>query len=222
MRNLARGAAALFLAAGTGAVAAPTTAQAVHTLSGEYVEARTCNVYTGACHANGEMVTAGREALLAWQIKQGTVEGVKLDGLNAVAVVVSADNLGQDRTDRRTVLYVDSRATGPQSKALVGALTRQYGKALGEVVAVKTSPIAFSHSGLEYTVRVPDTAYLRTTRYARDCCIMPHSIWYAPFISLKSSMVAKTALSEYKGDPQLSMSWRRADENSSFVGEFAF
>src|SRR5579872_2344797 len=83
MRNLVRGAAALFLAAGTGAAAAPPPTPAARTLSGEYVEARTCNVYTGACHANGEMVTAGREAVLAWQIKQGTVEGVKVDGLNA-------------------------------------------------------------------------------------------------------------------------------------------
>src|SRR5579872_3542057 len=168
------------------------------------------------------MVTAGREAVLAWQIKQGTVEGVKVDGLNAVAVVVGTDNLAQDSADRRTVLYVDDRATEPQSKALAGALVRQYGKALGKVVAVKSAPVEFTHSGLEYTVRVPDAAYLKTTRYAGDCCIMPHSIWYEPFISLKSSMVAKTAISEYKGDPQLSMRWRRTDENSSFVGDFAF
>ena len=33
--------------------------------AGTYVEARTASVFAGACHYNSELVTAGREALLA-------------------------------------------------------------------------------------------------------------------------------------------------------------
>lgn len=206
---------AAVLAVGTAAYAAPT-------LSGEYIEARTCNVYTGACHANGEMVTIGREAMLIWNIKDGNVDGVDVKGLSAVAVVVGTDNLAQEGADRSSVLYIDSRATDAQSKALGSAIAKQYGKALGTVLAVKTAPIEFKKSGLDYAVRIPKVAYLKTTRYACDHCVMPHSVWYEPFVGLKSSIVAKASLAEFKGSPEISQTWRRADENSSFVGDFSF
>src|SRR5215472_2895766 len=133
MRNLIRGAAALLLAAGTSALAAPPTAPAMRTLSGEYVEARTCNVYTGACHANGEHVTAGREAMLAWHVTTGASGSVKLDGLNAVAVVAGSQNLADKECVRESVLYVDSRATNAQRAALAEALAGKYGAALGKI-----------------------------------------------------------------------------------------
>ena len=96
------GSVALLLIVGSSAFAAPTPVNA--RMSGEYVEARTCNVYTGACHANGESVTTGREAIMAWQIKQGSADGVKLDGLKVVAVVTADANLAQDPSGKRTVL----------------------------------------------------------------------------------------------------------------------
>src|SRR2546425_7273844 len=86
-------------------------------VSGDYVEARTCNVYTGACHANGEAVTTGREAILAWNIKAGKTDYVNLAGLSAVAVVTSEDNLAKGTAPHRTVLYIDSRATDAQRAA---------------------------------------------------------------------------------------------------------
>jgi hypothetical protein len=216
MRELFGGAlAALSLSAGTSALAAPT-------LSGEYVEARTCSVYTGACHANGERVTIGREAIMAWNIKGGLVNGVKLDGVNVIAVVAADANLAEAYANRRAVLYVDEKATPAQREAAIAALKKQYGKALGEVVAVKAAPVQFSKSGLEYTVRIPNVAYLKTTRYACDHCVMPHQTWYDPFVGLKSSIVAKAAVSEFKGTSELKTSWSRTDENSSFVGDFAF
>jgi Uncharacterized conserved protein len=216
MRNLVGGVVvAIGLAAGTAALAAPA-------VSGEYVEARTCSVYTGACHANGERVTAGREALMAWSFGRGAVQGVKIDGLNVVAVTVGTDNLAQENADRSSVIYIDSRATAEQGKAIADLLETRYGKALGKVAAVKQAPIEFKKSGLEYTVRVPNVAYLKTTRFECNHCVMPHMTWYEPFAELKSSIVAKASINEFKGTSELSTSWCRADENSSFVGEFAF
>jgi len=197
-------------------------AQAEPSLHGDYVETRTANVYIGACHANGESVTTGREAMLVWHVRQGTIHGIPLDDLKAVAVIVGNDNLAWAKTERRALLYVDAKATAEQREALVNALKQKYAEVLGKVIAIKSAPIEFTKNGLEYTIRVPNVAYLKTTRYACDHCVMPHNIWYQPFINLKSSLVARAAISEYKGAPELATRWRRTDENSSYVGEFAF
>lgn len=214
------GIAALTLGLCSGTFAAPPPAS-VH-LSGEYVEARTCNVYTGACHAMSEATTTGREALMAWDIEQGTVDGVKVNGVKVVAAVTADANLAHDPANVRSVLYVDSRATAAQKDAIVRTLESRYAKELGTVVAVKSAPVTFAKDGLEYTVRVPNAAFVKTTRYAGDCCIMPHEVWYQPLVSLKSSMVALASSNEFKGAPELDTRWSRPGENSSFVGNFAF
>ena len=190
--------------------------------SGDYIEARTCSVYTGACHANGEAVTTGREAMLVWHVNQGSVEGVKVDGLTAVAVISGKANLGATECPRDSVIYVDKRANREQRAALESEIRTRYAAALGRVLAVREAPIDYMKDGLEYVVRIPDTAYLKTTRYSCEHCVMPHQVWYEPFVGLKSSLVAKAAAFEFKGSPEIDTRWRRMDENNSFVGEFAF
>ena len=39
---------------------------------GEYLEARTADVYTGPCFANGEVGQTGRLAVMGWHIRQGS------------------------------------------------------------------------------------------------------------------------------------------------------
>ncbi|HAA49250.1 MAG TPA: hypothetical protein DCE43_05980, partial [Planctomycetaceae bacterium] len=63
-----------------------TTGRAAN-ISGEYLEARTCAVYTGPCFANAEMGLAGKEALMAWKIDKGQWNGVAVDGLGAAVIV---------------------------------------------------------------------------------------------------------------------------------------
>jgi hypothetical protein len=45
---------------------AAVPAAAGDTLTGRYVEVRTAAVFAGACHYNGEVVTRGRDAILAF------------------------------------------------------------------------------------------------------------------------------------------------------------
>jgi len=220
MKALSGSLSALALLSAANVMALPKPANS--RVTGEYVEARTCNVYTGACHANGESLTTGREAIMAWQVKEGMIGGVNVAGIKVLAVVAADANLAQETKEKRAVLYVDSKATTEQREAIASALQSQYAKQLGTVVSVKTASVQFERKGLEYTIRIPDTAYLKTTRYACDHCVMPHAIWYEPLVSLKSSIVAMSALNEYKGAPELSTTWRRSDENSSFVGQFSF
>src|SRR5437764_1172287 len=97
------------------AAAAPTVSR----VTGDYVEVRTASIFAGACHYNGELVTTGRDAVLAWNFTSGTWNGVDLAGLRAAAAVSSDANLGQDHP-RKVELIVDSGATDAQASALQG------------------------------------------------------------------------------------------------------
>src|SRR5215216_7526373 len=87
-----------------------------------YVEARTASVFAGACHYNGELTTAGREAVLAWSVKEGSWDGVPLAGVRAVAVVGSEANLSDTAAARRSELIVDSSASAAQAAAMARAI----------------------------------------------------------------------------------------------------
>src|SRR5205809_2242188 len=98
-------------------IAAPVSAASI---TGQYVEARTCDVYTGPCFANADTGLAGRHAVLAWKVEQGTVGGAKLDGLGVVAVVAARETLGLKQIlPGKAVLIVDEKANTEQRKALV-------------------------------------------------------------------------------------------------------
>src|SRR5262245_13579821 len=89
-------------------------------LKGDYLETRTCDVYTGPCFANGQVGLTGRDAILAWSIDRGTYEDVDLAGLKVVVVVNAADTLGfggglEIQPDPiRSVIIVDEKANPRQ------------------------------------------------------------------------------------------------------------
>lgn len=133
-RNLTLAALALLLGS------APLTAAG---LTGKYVEARTCDVWTGPCFANAEMNLGGKHAILAWQVDRGTLDDVSLDGLGVVAVVAASDTLGLKQTgSARAVLIVDRRADAAQREALVRLAQRQGGDLVRNVVAVEQASVA--------------------------------------------------------------------------------
>src|SRR5688572_8929131 len=63
-------------------------------LRGDYIEARTADVFTGPCFANAEVDAVGNLAVFGWKVNAGTWEGVKLDGLSVVGVVKAQNTLG--------------------------------------------------------------------------------------------------------------------------------
>src|ERR1700704_5041050 len=96
------------------------------TAKGQYVEARTCDIWTGPCFANAEMNLSGKNALIAWKVDSGSVGDVRLDGLSVIAIVSARDTLGLAQTAAgKTVLIVDERATKAQREALVGLAKKQ-------------------------------------------------------------------------------------------------
>src|ERR1700694_2980636 len=111
---------------------------------GNYIEARTADVYTGPCFANGEAEQVGREAVLGWSIASGDWHGVSLDGLSVVGVIRSQHTLGL-RTEpinpAKAVLIVDSRANAEQRLALQSFAKTMGGELLKDVVKVDFAPI---------------------------------------------------------------------------------
>src|SRR5262245_65551460 len=63
-------------------------------IRGNYIEARTADVYTGPCFANGEAEQIGREAVFGWKINSGSYRGVDLSGLSVVGVVRLDNKIG--------------------------------------------------------------------------------------------------------------------------------
>src|SRR5260370_21856897 len=83
-------------------------------LTGKYVEARTCDVYTAPCFANAEMNLTGKHAVMGWRVDQGAVDGVKLDGLSVGAVVAASHTLGLKQTGpAQSIISVASKPTPP-------------------------------------------------------------------------------------------------------------
>jgi hypothetical protein len=120
-------------------VTAPASAAGI---SGQYVEARTCDIWTGPCFANADMNLGGKHAVMAWKVEKGALDRVRLDGLSVVAVVAASDTLGLDQTGpARAVLLVDQRATSAQRAALVRLAKQQGGKLVQNVVAVQTAKV---------------------------------------------------------------------------------
>jgi hypothetical protein len=205
------------LAVSSGALRAENkTAQ----LQGDYIEARSASVYAGPCHYSNEAVTDGRSATAAWRFTDGAWNGVSLKGLSAVAIISAKANLAEDTASRRSVLYLDSRATPQQTAALRSLFSEKYGTMLGQVVATRAASTQVSNNGLDYRVRVEGVAQLDVNRYPCTHCTQDAQIWYQPLAPAQNVIVGKTTRTAFN-DKALGLSWDdRQEANSAFVGTF--
>ena len=189
-------------------------------LRGDYVEVRTASVFAGACHYNGEVVTTGRDAMMAWNVTSGKWQGVDLTGLRVLAIVSADANLSDGNAARRSEIIVDSGASRTQTLAMVNALKEKYAASLGKVVEVRSAPITFERNGRTYAVMTNEAA-INVEAMPNDlCCKMPNLIWYAPLVGLENRKVGYTAKALYSGKV-VGEPWSRSGENSAFYGAFA-
>src|SRR5215831_6679978 len=118
------------------------------TVTGQYVEARTAEIFTGGCIMGSEAETMGKQAVLAWRVDRGTVNGVSVDGLSVVAALAGDKNLGLHEIGGsmakvRSVVYVDERAN-PVQRIALAALAHDLTKTIGTIVQVTPAPITFA------------------------------------------------------------------------------
>ena len=190
------------------------------TVRGDYLEARSVSVYVGACHAQSEFVEGGREATLVWNIHQGEWNGVSLDNLTVVAVVTAKNNLEVDTESRRSVLYLDTKATIEQRAALVNLIKAKRSAVVGEIASTKIESIEFTKQDMEYELRVGEVLFLSTLRNPCEYCTQPHEVWYKPLDKIDTAVVGKSSLYWYK-DTVLPVKWNRSEpDNNIFVGGF--
>src|SRR5437879_386684 len=110
---------------------------------GIYVEARTCDVWTGPCFANADFNIGGKQGIMAWRIDKGQAGDVSLDGLSVVAVVCASNTIGlEQHASAKAVIIVDKKATAAQRDALVRFAQQQGGQLLANVVKVHADTIA--------------------------------------------------------------------------------
>jgi hypothetical protein len=205
----------------SGTVALSGSRAATNNLKGDYVEVRTASVFAGACHYNGELTTAGREALMAWSVSSGRWGDVDLAGVRALAVVSADANLADPRASRRTELIVDESASYAQAVAFASAVKSKYGAVVGRVVVVRSAPVSFKHEGQSYRVDAPGVASIDAEAMPDDmCCRMPQLVWYDPLVPLGRRKVGYTTKAEYAGGAA-GDAWQRTGENSAFYGGFS-
>jgi hypothetical protein len=196
------------------------TGQTSNVLQGDYVEARTCSVFAGACHYNGELMVAGREAIQAWDFTQGQYQNIDLAGVKAVAVVACDANLSEESAARQSEIYIDASATPSQAKAVEALLRNRCGDELGNVIDIRTGSILFVHENGTYQVQAPGFAALSVKGMPNDeCCKQPNLVWYTPLMHLNHRKVGYTQNAAYLGST-VGDSWQRCGENSAFYGSF--
>jgi predicted ester cyclase len=208
-------------AIGAGALRAD---EAAGVISGDYVEARTADVYTGPCFANSEVNVAGREAVLAWRVTQGAWQGVSVAGLAVAAAIrvhaTLGDPFGEPGPGRAAIL-VDERASPPQRDALVSFAHAMAGSLVDEIEGVHSVPITFTVAGAAVSLAAGELLALRTRGLNHgDHLCGNEEVYYPPLTETVAAVPAVTLEHAYRG-PGLGMTWSSPGKRSAFVGRFA-
>ena len=219
----------LILVAASPVMAAEKTAKAEKpSLFGTYMEARTCQVYTGPCFANGEMGLTGNDAIMAWAIDKGTHNGVKLDGLKVILVINAEKTLGhygiEDAGKVKSVILVDEKASDAQHEALVQLACEKAGKAGDNVVRVDRSPIDMELNRSELTANLQAGKKVKlVTRKARkgDCICSNESAFYPPLAQVSNFVPGVAIDGAFKGRG-LGSTWTIPGSRSAYMGLFEY
>jgi len=233
MRTLVSALCIAFLSQGTGIASAAG-------IRGDYVEARTADVFTGPCFSNAEVFIYGNHAVMAWKVTEGSWKGVDLRGLCVAAAVNGTTTFSQDQPEQASaVLIVDSLANLREREALIDMAKTLAGSRLSRVASVTTARMslkledhvnsggALSHPahGMPQTPRASfwaaGVAQIVTRPLdERDHACGNEVIAYPPLSKAVSTQPAYTLGHAFKGDG-LDTRWDDPNCRSSFVGHFS-
>lgn len=209
-------------------------------IEGEYVEARTADVFTGPCISNSEIFTTGDEAVMAWKVTRGSWDGTDLKGLCVAAAVRGSTTFSLDQPGQaRAVVIVDEKATPEQRDALVAMARKLADGRLDQIEAVKTARMNLKLNSGEaaateaghasaLTPQTPkavfwagDLARIATRPLDRDDHFCGNEVVaYTPLSKAVEVQPAYTLGHQYKGEG-LDSRWDDPNCRSSFVGHFA-
>jgi hypothetical protein len=204
-----------------------TEAQPEPAVSGQYVEARNCDVWTGPCFANADFNLTGKNAVLAWKVDHGTVAGARLDGLGIVAVVLAHNTLGLDQHGpARAVLIVDQRANAAQRAALINIAKKQAGALLDNVAAVQTGTIKLDACECKNNACAELDAGVAKVKTRcidgdHDKVCGNETAFYPPLADGVRVVPAAAVEHVFRGDG-LGQTWSDSDRRGAYVGTFRF
>lgn len=199
-----------------------------HNIYGNYVEARTADVYTGPCFANSEVGLVGNLAVFGWKVTKGSWQGVDLDGMSVVGVVRARHTLGdvyETAYPVKAVIIVDSRANLEQRLALQSFAKHMAGDLLQDVVRVDYQPIelTFAHNdihSMQADLTAGSLAKISTRALGEgDHICRNEEVWYRPLTKLDHAMPAYALANQFKGQG-LDATWSNPDKRSAFIGSF--
>lgn len=193
-------------------------------VTGDYVEARTSEVFTGPCIMGSEGEVSGKEAIMAWRVSRGSLNGVTLDGLSVVAVIAADRHLSMHEFGApapkaiRSVLMTDGRATPDQQRALVSLARSLAPSMFTDVVATRSVPIAFRKdaAGVTVSAGAAKLAIATSFEHPNTCGAMR---WFNTLSRTDGSQPALTVSQEWSG-PEFGAQWTQFDRKSSFSGTF--
>ena len=209
------------------AIAAPSFV-AGEEISGSYMEARTCQVYTGPCFANAEVNLTGKDALMAWNIEEGKKGGVDLAGLSVVLVVAASDTFGfegvNDPKSMKSAILVDDKASEEQKEALVAFAKEHAGRAGKNVVRIDSSPISMSldTDTLQGKLQAGKAVKLVTRKAKQGDCICMNEVAYYPPLTQVTNFAAGVATEGEFSGKGLGTSWSVPQSRSAYMGTFTF
>ena len=205
-----------------------TAAVSAAEISGQYLEARTCDVYTGPCFANAEINISGKEALMAWKVEQGTYNDVPLEGLSVALVLKAEGTLGDDgvfgmdpgRVD--AVILVDAQANQLQREALIRFVKDSAGKLAENVVSVRSVPMTLENDHLDgrgiFTAGKLAKIETRALQES-DCVCTNEIIYYQPLAKVQNFSPAYSMTISYQGK-DLNSRWTSHGLRSAFLATF--
>ncbi len=207
---------------------AGTATASAGSITGEYLEARTCDVYTGPCFGNAEMSLAGKEAVMAWKVDKGDWQGVSLNGLGAALVVKAEGTLGSDGIfpmqpgKTAAVIIVDEQASIEQRDAFVAFVKDQAHDLTKNVIKVVSAPITLKNDHLEGcgVFSAGKLASIETRQLKKgDCVCTNEMIFYQPLTKVENFSPAYSLKLSYQGEG-LNNKWVNRNMRSSFLATF--
>jgi hypothetical protein len=204
---------------------APIAAGSKASIVGDYVEARTAEVFVGACQLGNEGEGAGRQAVMAWRVTEGSYQGISLNGLSIVAAVAANTNLGWWELGGRrpsvvkAAVMIDERANPAQRLALLALVRTLSDGLVSNVVDVKSVPIAFRRTAERVDVAAGEAALSVSTELEHDPSCGAEQ-WFTP-LARSEVALGVTRTQGYWGSA-LGAKWNQVDRRSSFFGTFAY
>jgi hypothetical protein len=203
------------------------------TITGDYLETRSADVYTGQCFANGEVGLAGDQAILAWHVSDGSWLGEDLAGLTVVAAVKANATLGDPYANpypAHSVVIVDEHATPAQRQVLIEFARHMGGKLLAHIEKVVSAPInmqvlrSADHNAEDHgraMLHAGNFAAIETRAISpKDHLCGNEETFYPPLTATTHAMPA-VALTDHYDGPALGVNWTLHDKRSAFVGTFS-